>query len=324
MSYERIVSAALAETTSKFRLAEALALDIPRRRQGGDAGNEQNVEAELAEARQRIIDEGGEPRHIKTLEGYRKTALWVMESESDLAPTFRWIPGVSYSAHTEARASGLTYAQFVAMPSKTVDAARTAGGRPGTDGKPEAIVSGWTPEQRAAALRELVADEELAEEVGVLRDSDLAVPQAMARLSPDQQVEAAAALITNPAVADEVTRDPQVRSHMQSAVERGNERAREQRENEHPPRLQPEPERQPNDDLVDLLAIGSMYHRANDELLTWIHRVGAVVRRPDIQDALRTADAEYRATWDAVLEIVNGGESVDDAIARLMEQEGRL
>lgn len=166
MSYERVVSAALAETASKFRLAEALALDIPRRREGGSTENEQSVDAELTEARQRVIDAGGEPRSVVTLKDYRTTALWVMITNgSDPTPAFRWIPGVSYSAHAEARRYGFTYDKFAALPAKTTDALRKLAGRPGTDGKPAAIASGWTPEEKAEVVREALADPVVADKV---------------------------------------------------------------------------------------------------------------------------------------------------------------
>ena len=44
MGYDRIVSAALAETKSKFELAEALALDIPPKRRGPTDPDEQSVQ----------------------------------------------------------------------------------------------------------------------------------------------------------------------------------------------------------------------------------------------------------------------------------------
>lgn len=281
MTYERVVTAALAETTSKFKLAEALALDIPPRRRGPTGPNEESVRAYLRQARQAILDAGGEPRHENTLDEYRLTALWVSR---DLSRNFAWLPGVSYSAHTEARKSGLTYETFEAMPSRTVDAVRDAVGRAGTDGPPESIVADWTPEQK---------------------------------------VEAAKALITEPAVADEVVRDPQARSHMQSAVERGNDRVREQWQREHPPTDSPEPAPSVLDELTDLVGILAQGERFRDQLVAWAQKAGPVARRPDIRDALHKSAQQFADTFMAILAIADSTGSMDDELARLLDQEDR-
>lgn len=161
MTYDRVVSAALAETKSKFDLAEALAEDIPPRRSG--PSDDVTIKDYLTEARQVVIDAGGEPRSVKTLSDYRFTALWV---SAEVGTNYRWLPGISFSAHQEANRAGLSYDEFVAMPSKTVDAIRDRTEKAGTDGPPERIVSSWSPEQKASAARELLSDPEVAESVG--------------------------------------------------------------------------------------------------------------------------------------------------------------
>jgi hypothetical protein len=156
--YERTVAAALAETTSKFRLAEALARDIPPMR-----GRDADTADRLAEARQAIIDAGGEERTVATLADYRLTAQWVILPTSG---EFGWVPGASYSAHREARMLPVTRDEFAAMQTRTVDAIRRRAGKPGTDGPPERVVGTWTREERVRAAREILASEpDMAETV---------------------------------------------------------------------------------------------------------------------------------------------------------------
>jgi hypothetical protein len=171
MKYPRIVEAALAETTSKFALAEALARDIPARREGqaATAAGQPTIQDELTEARAQIINAGGEPRGTKTLEQYRKTALWVKGSE--VGP-FRWLPGTSFSAHNEARSSGLTYEQFTQLPAKSVDAVRLRAGWAGTDGPPAAIVEKMTDEQ----VQEVAADPRVRQAVSEQRTEEMTRP----------------------------------------------------------------------------------------------------------------------------------------------------
>ena len=154
MGYDRTVTAALAETQSKFALAEALALDIPYKR-GPDA----DISVRLAEARRAIIDGGGEPRNVETLANYRRTALWVILPTS---PEFRWVPDRCFSVHSQARASGKSYAEFAAMPAPTVNAFRDLVGWAGTNGGPETIVRNMPPADQAAAAREALKDPEVA------------------------------------------------------------------------------------------------------------------------------------------------------------------
>ena len=124
MGYDRIVSAALAETKSKFELAEALALDIPPKRRGPTDPDEQSVQ-DLRQAREAIITAGGEHRNVRTLDTYRATALWV---STNVGRNFQWVQGTSFTAHSEARATGMTYEQFTAMPKPTVDVIRREAG----------------------------------------------------------------------------------------------------------------------------------------------------------------------------------------------------
>lgn len=159
MSYERTVRAALAETKSKFALAEALAEEIPPRRSG--PSEDATINEYLVEARQSIIDAGGEPRQVQTLREYRLTALWVRGGTST---NYSWVPGVSYTAHNEARRAGLRYEDFVAAP-KTTDEIRRGAGKASTDGPPEKIAQSWTPEQKASVARELLREPQVAEQV---------------------------------------------------------------------------------------------------------------------------------------------------------------
>lgn len=161
--YGRVVSAALAETRSKFALAEALALDIPPRRPG--PSEDAAISEYLADARRAIIDAGGEERSVGTLANYRFTALWV----SDVNVTnFEWVEGASFTAHQEARQAGMTVDEFAAMPSPTIDAIRRHAGKAGTDGPSNRIAASWSEEQKIAAAREILSDPKVA--AGALRD----------------------------------------------------------------------------------------------------------------------------------------------------------
>lgn len=166
MTYERVVSAALAETKSKFALAEALALDIPPRHPG--PSDDEPVIVYLNLARQAIIGAGGEPRSIETLADYRKTAIWVQGVNT---PNFRWMPARSFTAHSEARKAGMTYEAFVAMPKATIDIIRQQAGRaqPGTrwpaqQDAPQDFQD-WTPQQQADAVKQAISDPVVADAV---------------------------------------------------------------------------------------------------------------------------------------------------------------
>lgn len=150
-TYTRIVNAAIGETRSKFALAAALALDIPPR--GTTIG------FRLEEARQAIIKAGGEPRNIKTLGEYRLTALWVQNRTSS-GTVFRWVSGMSFTAHSEARAAGLSYDDFASRPRTTNELRREAGRPHGGSGP-----STWSHEDRVKATRELLTDQAVAEAV---------------------------------------------------------------------------------------------------------------------------------------------------------------
>jgi hypothetical protein len=136
MRYQKTVTAAVAETKSKFRLAEALAEDIPPRQPG--PSEDATIGEYLAEARQAILDAGGEDRSVGTLAHYRKTALWVRDVN---VLNYRWVDGFSFTAHNEARLAGLSYDEFAR------------------------IIGTWTPEQKANAARELLADPQVASNV---------------------------------------------------------------------------------------------------------------------------------------------------------------
>jgi hypothetical protein len=115
-SYHRTVSAALSETAGKFALAEALALDIAPRR-GRPARDETSTDRQLTEAREEVVEAGGEPRSVATLRNYRLTALWARHPKTG---SFRWLKGRCWSAHDEARQRGLSYGEFAALPRETL------------------------------------------------------------------------------------------------------------------------------------------------------------------------------------------------------------
>jgi hypothetical protein len=102
----------LSETASKFSLAEALALDIAPRR-GRPARDETSTDQHLTEAREQVIEAGGEPKSVATLRNYRLTALWAKHPKTG---SFRWMEGRCWSAHDEARQRGLAYIEFAALP----------------------------------------------------------------------------------------------------------------------------------------------------------------------------------------------------------------
>lgn len=158
--YDRTVAAALAETQSKFALAEALALDIPPRTRGRHAEDDDtpHVADLLLDARTAIIEAGGEPRSVKTLSDYRLTAIWVCEwtSKSSEFGTFRWAPEASFSAHNEARGHQMTYTRFARLKDKTVDNIRRLNNRAGTDGPAVKVAEKWTPEERAEVVQHAI------------------------------------------------------------------------------------------------------------------------------------------------------------------------
>lgn len=162
--YDRIVTAALADTASKFRLAEALALDIPPRHRGpaAEGADDKTIPAYLEEASAAIITAGGEPRAGATLAHYRETALWVF---SEPGKNFRWIAGRSFSAHNEARNNRMSYEEFAAMPKATVTLIRQQAGTAGTTDYPQRVAREWTPEQQAQVAREILARPDVAREV---------------------------------------------------------------------------------------------------------------------------------------------------------------
>jgi hypothetical protein len=153
MSYEKTVAAALAETQSKFALAEALATEIEPQ-MGRDAETADRLDG----ARQAIIDAGGEERSVPTLANYRNTAQWV---SGPTLGNFRWIPKVSFTAHSAAREAGMGYDKFAALPVKTVDAIRHQAGKAGISGQPAAIINRMTPAELDAAMDDPEARERM-------------------------------------------------------------------------------------------------------------------------------------------------------------------
>jgi hypothetical protein len=190
--YQRTAEAAVAETSSKFKLAEALLLDIPTRTQGTrtDLSDDPTVKELLAEASQAIIDAGGEPRAVDTLGQYRKTAMWVV---GDLVPNgtkFRWVPGVSFYAHRTAMQAGLSYEDFAALDNPTGDSVRTAAGKSSNRGT-KYFLSTLSDEDRRT-----VAAEVLPEAAAIIAEDPLAArkllnqaPEAAAKMAEAVQVE---------------------------------------------------------------------------------------------------------------------------------------
>ena len=160
--YKKTVAAAVSETRSKFALAEALATEIPPQQgRRNDLSGGAKVSGHLADARQAIIDAGGEPRAVATLDGYRLTALW---TSGGTARSFAWVAGYSFTAHNEARKAGIPFDEFAAEP-RTTDRIRRDAGKAGTDGPPARVVETWTPQERDEAVRELVSNPETRQSV---------------------------------------------------------------------------------------------------------------------------------------------------------------
>jgi hypothetical protein len=221
VSYERTVAGALSERDGKFRLAEGLALDIPPMR-----GRDSDTRRRLEEAREAIIAAGGEPKSVETLADYRRTGQWaILPSGGE----FRWLPGVTFTAHRRAAEAGMSFEDFAALPVKTGDAVNAALGKPPIRGL--SAMSSWTPEQRAAALRELVADEELAEEVGVLRDGDLDVigenaadvRLALMGMPHSERAEVIRDALADPDTADAVVSEEETRRSLVAAEQKRSE-----------------------------------------------------------------------------------------------------
>jgi len=183
MKYEKTVAAAVAETKSKFRLAEALAEEIPARRSGPT--DDVAVPELLAEARMAIIAAGGEARSVETLRRYRETALWV-GVEVGTHRNYRWVDGVSFTAHDEARVAGLSYEEFAAAP-KTSRAIRSESGKrmPG-GGQPDEVIPSWSEEEKREAARVLVAEAPDAVAAAVAEDDDAYYEARMKRHGVDR------------------------------------------------------------------------------------------------------------------------------------------
>ena len=131
-----------------------------------------------------ITEAGGEYRSVKTLANYRETALWVSPVNGG---NFRWMPGISFTVHNEARQAGLTYDQFAANPAASKRQGREEfHGKPMSDTTPDRAISGWTPEQKTEAARSLISDPEVANKV--FTDSDSKV-RAMEAIHRDDQLK---------------------------------------------------------------------------------------------------------------------------------------
>jgi hypothetical protein len=138
--YKRTVAAAVAETQSKFALAEALATEIPPKRRG--PGPEMTVTEHLILVLLEIKKAGGEARSVEMLDEYRRTALWVSGGNTR---NFEWISGASFTTHNEARRAGLSYEEFAANPKRPARQPDTA--------------------KKAEAARKLLDDPEVVKQV---------------------------------------------------------------------------------------------------------------------------------------------------------------
>ncbi|MQB01802.1 MAG: hypothetical protein GEU78_16235 [Actinobacteria bacterium] len=115
----------------------------------------------MTAARQAIIDAGGEPKSVETLKHYRETALWVrFPGEPN---RYQWIDDASFTAHRRAWAAGMSYEDFIALPIKTGDAVNEFVGKGAIRGT--STIKTWSPEQKAAAARELLDDPDIADDV---------------------------------------------------------------------------------------------------------------------------------------------------------------
>lgn len=113
-TYPLVVSAALDETKSKFRLAEQVARELPAGLDGG------TVAAGLQTMKDEVDAAGGETRSVGTWSEYRLTALWVADNGGFEPTTFQWKPGLSFTAHNVARIKGQAFKHFLVTPEKRI------------------------------------------------------------------------------------------------------------------------------------------------------------------------------------------------------------
>lgn len=163
MSFAGIVTAALSETRSKFDLADALLREIPRRPHGNRYTTYPDLDSCLEEARQAIIDAGGEPKSVSTLRGYRDTAVWCDGN---------WLPGVSFTAHRYAMAL-MTYAEFAAKPMNSTELRRMAQAK---ITEREAILDETAREIAALKAKAMEAFEPFTQSVEITHRGDPAIP----------------------------------------------------------------------------------------------------------------------------------------------------
>jgi hypothetical protein len=100
--YEKIMEAALAETASKFRLAEALYEEIDDPGSGA-------IGQTFYEVAEIITEAGGEPRSAIGLRQFWMTARYFWDYD---AQKFAWRDGASFSAHNHARMAKMSVEDF--------------------------------------------------------------------------------------------------------------------------------------------------------------------------------------------------------------------
>lgn len=180
-THRRVVAAALAETKDKFRIAEALAMDIP------PSGDDASVRQQLLAVREEILEAGGEPRSYETLKQYRSTALWVRKNGK-----FLWVAGASYTAHTSARAKGLTRKNLYDLVKKVGHVGdrelRDLTGGASKDGNPSKVSARWTPAQQAEAVKAMLSNPDTAK--AVVSDLGSRAAFAKAQFTWDSEQEA--------------------------------------------------------------------------------------------------------------------------------------
>lgn len=110
--FPQTIEAALEQHGSMFRLAEALAVEVPRQAQGRKKGEDTSlVERYLQNAAIAVLEADGDDYAWTTFRAYRQTAFFVMGEDG----AFNWIPKLSFSGHREAAESAGFSKDFAAF-----------------------------------------------------------------------------------------------------------------------------------------------------------------------------------------------------------------
>jgi len=331
MQYTKTVAAALAEVKSTERLAEALATEIPPRTQAEAVKEDRTVLEQLADVRQEIIDAGGKPRHVETLRQYRETALWVMITAegvntpgSDLQ--FRWLEGVSFTAHTEARKAGLSYEEFAGLPVKTVEVIRRTTGRVSQDGSPESVVTRWSPEQKTQAAAILATDpdvvddpEESEDRLAARREErhGFATADHTGYDTPEAKAAAARELLADPDVAVRAFRDRETRLNIIKAKDQAYAEIEETAKQAHAA----DPVISEASDAARAARLLARISGATMDLADVARQVSEDRAGLDVDEMIHAAEsAEQKAGW--LLSVLRGNGSVADEVSAFLEGNG--